>query len=525
MTSLLAKMDQVNARLNTVPYGWFMQGGRPEGFAYGGKLYLKDGTERESGFVDQATERVFSPNGKPDHWFEAVEMITSQNRPALEAIVGLAFAAPLMIIPALYNGAFIFRSQRGGAHKSTALAVGLSVWASPQKAKETITSTPRSMMNRLGSLSNLPMFLDEINNRERFGAIEQFLNQTTEGVGPGRLTSNIEQRDKETWHTIIGLGTNADFWGYLKQSNKNSDAMFHRVFQIEVKKVPGPHNQLAVDKLISSLNHNYGYAGAVFSKFIAMNYDRIDAWTSDLRNKFAEAHHVRDEERFRTALLSTIVAGLHFSNEALGTKFHVGEVYKFLHGEFMKARREIDQMSIVAGSAEHVEQVMDRFFTEFGTNTVWTDSMPVGPGKPRPVTKQSGPQRDDTPIFIRCAVDDRKIIFKTQVFEEFCDAYKIEAGETIRALKLIYGAKHGRATVAKGTSYPVGVAVNVIELPVNLDGPFANHLFSHTPDNERPTEEDQSTSTGNTPLGPISGLIAATVTGSFAGATGAAAPA
>jgi hypothetical protein len=520
MVSFLERLNIASKRISTAPYGWYIEDGEAKGFAYGGTLYMRDGTERPSGFTDAQTEDIYCVRGKPEKWYEAVKLITSQGRPDLEAIVGLSFAAPLMhCMGDIYNSVMCFRSQGSAGYKTTATSVGLAVWGSPLRARESVESTRNSMLNKLGMLRNLPLYQDEVNDKERFPEVQKFMNLTSGGSEKGRMNGDGSQREKGTWQTVVGLASNSDFWDWMRTVQKqDSDAPFQRIFQTVVMKIPDTrYERIEVQRMIGKLDNNHGHAGAVYAKYIAMNYDTLYKATGDFHKKFEKVINARDEERFRSAIVATIIMGLDTANKCLGTDFHTDRVYQWLVRQYLDCRRRLDAMNIVAGSQGHVHALLDKFFTAHGPNMIWTDSMPTGAGKPKPSTLLHGPNDRDAAIFIRNNVSDQTIVFKKEAFEDFLVQNSVPVSETERGLKKFFGATVTKCTVTKGTSFPSGGQVDVFVLPIGLDSPLFDQLYKHTPISERPNRSGLQNAL---PL-PQSGLTPATVAVSHNGPTGA----
>jgi hypothetical protein len=212
MTSFMAKLDKEKARLHSVPYGWVEKGDEKIGFSYGGILMKNDGTQVSAGLADAKLVHAYSPTGSIDPWFEALKIITDQKHPALEAIVALSFAAPLMHCTGLNNAVLHAWSDESGAHKSTSIAVGLAVWANPQIAKENKMTSPKAMLKKLGELNNLPVYWDEINRTEMLKAVQSFLDVATEGRGGLYLTQTRDFREPEKWQSLVGVGANVSLY-------------------------------------------------------------------------------------------------------------------------------------------------------------------------------------------------------------------------------------------------------------------------------------------------------------------------
>src|ERR1700728_3868926 len=122
--SIIGKIRAMMAAQTSVPFGWYEEDGVIKGFAYGGKLFLEDGTERSSAVTDTVLAKNYKPKGELAPWLKACKTVTDRKRPELTSIVLLAFASPLIALNGKNTACLAAYGKDTGAGKSSASRVG-----------------------------------------------------------------------------------------------------------------------------------------------------------------------------------------------------------------------------------------------------------------------------------------------------------------------------------------------------------------------------------------------------------------
>lgn len=484
MTSFMAKLDAERKRLDTVPYGWVHEGPKKVGFSYGGVLMNADGTRVPSGIADEVLRKVYTPQGDAEPWFQALKVVTDQKHPALEAIIAMAFASPLMHATGLYNGILHAWSDEGGAHKTTSISIGLAVWANPHAAKENRMTSPKAMLKKLGELKNLPIYWDEINRSEQLKSVQQFLDVSSEGREGLFLDQGRNMRNPGKWQSMVTVGANVSFYEFIKRTTKNTDAQLQRVFEIKVEKRPDTANPLAVSMLIESLNRNYGQIGMRYAAMIAAQPEAIEQYVKDIWNEFSKRVNVDSAERFRAAIAATLYAGAKLANQ-LGATFNAELLYGYLVEEFLKQRAQIASMTPIAGTYLNTSDALSRFLDTVTRNVMWIDKLPAARGKPLPVNVLAGPKQED-PVFVRCVVADGLIQIKKDRIEAFLQEEGTSVSTVMDGLRRHFKATTKRQVLTAGTNR-VGGRDEVVSIPVA--GTMLYELcYKHTAIKDRPPE-------------------------------------
>lgn len=486
MTTFLAKIDLEVERQRTTSFGWLrpedeaQETQKPIGFAYGGKVHMNDGSTRLAGHTDGQLRSFYQPKGSPEPWWVLHRKITAQHHPGLECIAATGFAGPLQSCTGQYNAVICSYSLESGAHKSTSMAAGAGVWGNPKMTKEKPFSTQKGILRKMGFLRNLPVFWDEINSDALMDDIRDILGGLSEGTDGSKLRSNRDFHDIGEWQTLMQVGSNCSLCANVLRVVKNTDAAFQRVFEYVVEKRPDNESITEMDRLVGSLQYNYGHMGLAYSKLIAQNFDRVDAMVEQHRKRFEDEVSAKSEERMRTAAVATIYVGAKLANE-LGCDFHTEEMWDFLKDAFLAQRLMLERSDVVVGSADNSANSLTQFLKQHNQNALWVGELAAKKmGQPAGVVWLAGPNKQrPMPIHVRLSVGDKVIDVSKQRFEDFLALQKITPSTVIDGLRKHFGAFHyGRQNLAAGSGI-LGGKEPVIRIPVADDGPFADDLYAN----------------------------------------------
>lgn len=482
MSSFLAKLDAAKTRPNSISYGWLEgpEGGLPIGFAYNGRVYLADGREQTSGASDAKMDRFYSPKGNPDAWHKALAVVTVQHHAALEAIIAVAFGAPLMRFTGQYNGAVWPYSHDSAAHKSTSVDIGAAVWGSPQETKERVGASIKGVFRKMGYLRNLPIFYDEINEPAKLDSMRETLGELTEGGGGTKLQSDRTFHDRETWQTLVLSASNKSLIDNILRTHPDTNAALERVYEFQVEKRGDTLPFHEVSRLIGDLDTNYGHMGIKYAQYLGTHVEEVSHMMDATMRRLEDLTKPDSRERFRAFIVGTLYVGATIANR-LGATFNLSELWEYLVTEFIRQRRMINSAAVVAGSQLNTANTLSRFIKAATRNVLWIRRLPIKrAGQPEAISFVAGPSavRPD-PIHIRYAITDRIMQFSKAKFSEWLKVQDQSARPIIAALEHHYGAFEERVTLSAGSGVAGGPKEVVITLPVPVGSPFESDLLEH----------------------------------------------
>jgi len=423
------------------PDGWVTaEGGDPVGFIYGGHLYKKDGTERPSG-RDSKFKAIYSPYGKEDVWFKALDLVTLQKRMPLEAVVASSFASPLLYMTG-QRGGVLAAIGKGGGNKSTAVDLGNAVWGKPILAKAILAASNKGITKQMTELHNLPVYWDDIKNDRLVEAVKM-INQATEGQGGIHLKSNREFAENGTWQSILTVCANGNIIDTLLKTSKTDAASLYRVFQFHVPKVPddwpGRVSSTIAKPLQALLDYNYGCVGARYAKWLGSHPDEIRASVLAKQAQFSEAIGEKQEERFWVALCASVYCGAQAANEALGANFHLPELWDFLVDAFLKLRERVESEHLEGGTEINTEAYLTGFLKGQGRYTLITWDMVKGAGKPlqqlRIIDQPDFVRYPDAHVDVHWVYDDKLLRISKSAFRKYLEEQKVLPSFVLDGLK------------------------------------------------------------------------------------------
>lgn len=496
IVSWLAKLHEMQAAQQSLPFGWYRVGDDYKGFVFDGRLMKDDGSETPCGSGDPELRGTYQATGDPAHWFTACNTITAMRRPELDAIIALSFAAPLA---ALVGRNAVSMSAYGdsGARKSAAYAVGISVWGHGTKAKQTSESTFNGIIRTMGELSNLPLYWDEIKEGDPQKVVYKYLFTAGDGVEKARMKDGSSLQKRGIWQTMMMLASNLSFADYVLTRDQGHTAGLSRVFEYFVKKLdtgPGLISPTDADMIFAKLNTSYGHMGLRYGKLLAMNHDAIQKEATATCRAVEIDLKTTGEERFWVSLVGLLIVGARLANE-LGATMDLPALKTFLYKTFLLNRKKRNDLASIAHSKYTIVGNMNAFLQKAETNDqmLWTRGMPQGPGKPATVSLLHQP-KDLRNVAVQMAVSTRwdissgKLYIAKSEFETFMNASRLPYGTTITGLTDEFKMEIvDRVTLGAGV-FSTGLRITCLVIDVAKNAPeWMPMLHKYTPADERPS--------------------------------------
>lgn len=441
MSLFVTELRGKGRAMETVAYGWKEDF---SGFAYDGYVYQLDGKTTPAATGDPVTRKHYTVQGAQEPWFDALKVITDQHRPALEAIVAISFAAPLIALTG-QSGATFSALGPTTANKSSAVKVGLAVWGHPVKTKRSPGTSANSLLATAGELRNLPLYWDDIREESQMQNLQKVLNEITENVTAGKLNADRSQRETPTWNTILCVSSNVSLFERVLRESKTDSAQPHRVFQIEVAKhteaTPGRLEEWEATPIFDALQQNYGHLGHKYSVILGRTMKDVIQELKDMQTKIGARINFRSEERFWLAMVACLLVGAQKAHDIWQAPFNMQELEDFLCSEYLKNRERIDGADLEGGSEANTRAVLSQFFKDQGDNTIRTANIaPAGRSSADKVGYISGPHRRDTPINVQWALQQKILRISRPALTKYLTENGYDPSMVIRGLRDQLGA-------------------------------------------------------------------------------------
>lgn len=369
--------------IDTNSFGWIVNNGKEEGFAYAGKVFTPSG-EKTAANAPPGLSAQYAPCGDLAPWLDAARLITDQHRPELDLILSSAFAGPLMRFTGQPGALVSAYSTESGIGKTSAMQVAQSVFGDPVLAMQALDDTSLSVSNKIGVLRSLTIFWDEIKTEEDINKFIKLAFTVTGGREKTRLTQNIEQRPPGTWETMLIIASNDSLVDAVSGALKNSEAGAMRLFEYVV--TPGVTGQIGfgdAGQIIHKTHDNFGRAGEVYSKFLGENFVQVKSDVAKAINSLEKVLAGKPEERFWFCCAATLILGARYANTLKLTQIDeqgLVKLCKKIIGDMRELRK---RLNINIKSGDNVWDLLTQFLSsQRARHTLTTDTMPLGPGKP-----------------------------------------------------------------------------------------------------------------------------------------------
>lgn len=448
--------DTKDAVVSTSAFGWNEPHGKLEGFVYGSKLYTPKEI-RVAQIPDAVTSKGYSPTGEHFPWIDAAGLITSQKRPALDAILASTFAAPLVKFTN-QNGLMMSCVGESGVGKSTAMDIAMAAWGKPTLAKNLLNDTDNSVMNKVGELRNLPVYWDDLqpDDTRKYG---RMVFQMSYGKEKDRMNAQAKRRESGTWQTIMISTSNISLLDFVTQNLNTSAAGLYRIFEIPVAKSVGGFGQIAKSdaaRIVGKLNNNYGRVGEIYAKYLGENFEALDNEVHDYQKQLDEQINAQNEERLWTSLIACICMGAKIGNRLNLTEIDEDTLRDFMITSIGNMRGQLVDQAVDMTQEINVSNILGDFFMAHrARNTLKTNFIPIGPGHPVGVEPRSDTSRLEA-IYVQMGVDDKLIRFSKAAFREWLKDKGISSRQAITAaLEEKFKMKTVRGILGGGTPLSV----------------------------------------------------------------------
>jgi hypothetical protein len=383
ITKLQSTRDAV---ITSVPFGWLSRNGQTRGFVYGGKLHTPTGVEVASN-TDPELSRQYRPEGDVQPWLDAAKMVTAQRRPALDAILASAFAAPLVKFTGHSGLLMSVYSVESGIFKSTAMKIAQAVWGDPVKGLQGLSDTQNSVLNKLGELRSLPIYWDELKTDEDTKRFVDLTFRLSGGVEKSRMTAKVQQRTRGTWQTIMVSASNESLMDAVAFKTRATTAGLYRVFEYTVEKpapgAPGQIDPTLAQRILGKLNENYGVVGESYAAYLGGNWTQIEQDMATLLSHITQEVSSNPDERFWIGIIGSIMLGARYANALGYTDIDETALKRFMYRTLLEMRQQRNAQPVDMRNAANVVNTLGRFLNESrARHTLVTNIIHRTRGKP-----------------------------------------------------------------------------------------------------------------------------------------------
>lgn len=284
-------------------------------------------TEDESGIIIgdreiRATEVVYSPPSAPTlplvpffqpkgdfHvWKDIINYYANPGMEARAFAFFLGFGAPLMRLTGLDGFLLNLVSRDAGTGKTTTLYAINSIYGRPRELALAPKDTYNVRMNRLGTMQNLAVTMDEITNMEG-EQMSQQVYDVTMGRGKHRLKQhdNVERNNNTKFQTGMITSSNRSITDVLLSAKAFPDGELKRILEIQFR--PDGADATWSRNHFERLMHNYGHAITPYAQALVGQLPYVKDIVNDIRTRVDTAADIHKSERYWGLMVSLSIAG------------------------------------------------------------------------------------------------------------------------------------------------------------------------------------------------------------------------
>lgn len=387
LMSLHRTAELAQASIQSKPFGWMMNDdGERDRFVYGGTTFHKNGAETPGGYIDSEMRQQFGPIGKLEFFYQMAQFVLDQKHIEFQILLASTFAGPLMQLTGQNISTLVFVGD-SGVGKSTVLKIALSAWGHPDLARLQKSATENAVGHHLGVLANLPVYWDETGDpasqKSQLNIVMMDGQERKRLIARGGLP--LAMRHSGSWSTLLVTCANRSLLAYIENADLDDlNATRYRIFEIRsnLKKEDLPvENQSLVDNMQDELRSNYGKMGLVYSKWLAMNTDKLKPMLIARRQAFDKMVGAEQPERFWSILCSIILIGAEIARDNGWVNFDVPAMEAYLVEQFMAQRNRMHAAG--QGGADDAIELLSGFMKDHWQQVLVTDGLPPHGGNKR----------------------------------------------------------------------------------------------------------------------------------------------
>lgn len=213
----------------------------------------------------KSLSKEYTMSGSLEEWKKAIKLFGLPNMEHLAFTILLGFASPLYRFTNLEGISVNLYSEYTGTGKTTACSAAQSIFGNPSGLTMEKTSTNASIFARLGTIRNLPAFMDEISDSD--GArISDLLYSVATGKERDRSDVNGDLKDRRTWSLILMTTSNKSV--HEKLDNHNASSAGQKARLIEVLTDPNPLIDQYGEFINQTIAENHGVAAPVYLSYL-----------------------------------------------------------------------------------------------------------------------------------------------------------------------------------------------------------------------------------------------------------------
>lgn len=252
---------------------------------------------------------LFKPKGDFHVWKDVINIYGNPGMERKAFAFFLGFGSLLMKFTALDGFLLNLVSRESGSGKTTVLQAINSIYGRPKELMLTRKDTLNACMQRLGTMQNLCVTMDEITNMPP-EHLSQLVYDVSSGRGKNRMRQheNAERLNHAKWQTGMVTSSNRYITDVLLSLKNYPDGELKRILEIPMK-ATGDENATWSRLHFERLFHNYGHAVDVLAQNMVTQLHDVQKVLADVQLRIDQIAEIKNAERFWAGMASLSLAG------------------------------------------------------------------------------------------------------------------------------------------------------------------------------------------------------------------------
>jgi hypothetical protein len=360
------------------------------------RFTLPHGTFTEDGqclttHLSLGAQRATTHVRKQGELGEQVKLLRFYNHPDYlpnQFFIMAGLAAPIFYMTG-HHGVIVNASGRAGASKSTSLYTAASFWGRPDLYPINGTNngaTVRGRNERVTTLANLPVCVDEITHMTAKDAIDLAMSITQPGHRI-RLTQEGIERGTSGGHkaTMMLSTANNSLHTLLASDNAAGTAGSMRVFEIRFHPTK-VHEKYEADAYLRGLREHHGHIGDVFIRHVLQHRDAVEARVREVMKGVDIDAKIDASERFWSATIAAVVVTAEITQQLGLLAFDALALRQWAMAEQVFAMR-----GTVQNEYRQPKDILADYLDHISPDVLVTDKMPGATKMPNIIKHARGP--------------------------------------------------------------------------------------------------------------------------------------
>jgi len=454
LQTILRNKDDTLVNIN--PVGWHTTSNGTIGFAYDGSFYSPSKVSRAQ-LLDPELARAYRVAGDEKYWRELSELVIGQNRADINVIIICGFAAPLIALTGHFGATISAWSSKSGLGKSTALSLCQAIWGSTIRMMG-LDDTANAVIDTVASLKNLPLNWDEVRGTVQTEKMVKMIDLITRGREKSRLNREAKQAKEREFESLMVIAANNPLADEFARLTRGTGAGRYRMFEFNVDESFVTNLNVGhISILTGELRRNHGHIGAKYAKWLGENHSKILGWVTAMRERIEDDLKTTQSERYWATSAACMIVAARIANGLKFTKFDLPSIEQFIYEKIKEFRTHTDATATNDFSRkDNVELLLGEFLQAMGLNTIKTNTVVVGSGRPaKGVIKILNDNIVFTRQTVHVQISEKERICKISdpALGKWCKDQNITKTSLTTALQKQFKAKAARGRIGSGTDY------------------------------------------------------------------------